>query len=166
MRTLQSGGERLDLETVGALNDKIAAGDMSHLILIQEALQEKTDRRDRGADRRAGRNCQDRYDRRSVFLWKDNIFPSACPCSLEAIGLKPHPIAVDNYFVNRVDSPRDENGNYNYEVLECLDVDMFNQDMTDLLAGKTVEMPYYNFVKGQREYQGRFSDSWDRMIYW
>ncbi|MFR5732114.1 MAG: hypothetical protein ACLUD2_09325 [Clostridium sp.] len=44
---------------------------------------------------------------------------------------------MDNYFVNRVDSPRDENGNYNYEVLECLDVALFNQNMTDLLAGKS-----------------------------
>ncbi len=54
------------------------------------------------------------------------------------------------YFVNRVDSPQDENGNYNYEVLECLDVELFNQNMTDLLAGKTVEMPEYNFIKGSR----------------
>ena len=69
---------------------------------------------------------------------------------LKAKGLKPHPIAVDKYFVNRVDSPRDENGNYNYEVLECLDVELFNQNMTDLLAGKTVEMPEYNFIKGSR----------------
>lgn len=75
---------------------------------------------------------------------------------LKAKGLKPHPIAVDNYFVNRVDSLRDENGNYNYEVLECLDVELFNQNMTDLLAGKTVEMPEYNFIKGEREYHGDY----------
>ena len=75
---------------------------------------------------------------------------------LEAIGLKPHPIAVDNYFVNRVDSPRDEHGNYNYEILECLDVELFNRDMTGLLEGKQVELPYYNFKKGVREYKGNF----------
>ena len=75
---------------------------------------------------------------------------------LEAIGLKPHPIAVDNYFVNRVNSPRDEQGNYNYEVLECLDIALFNQNMMDLLDGKRVEMPYYNFKKGVREYKGNF----------
>ena len=75
---------------------------------------------------------------------------------LEAIGLKPHPIAVDNYFVNRVDSPRDENGNYNYEILECLDVEQFNQDMQALLRGERVELPYYNFKKGEREYKGDF----------
>ena len=73
---------------------------------------------------------------------------------LEAIGLKPHPIEVDNYFVNRVDSPRDADGNYNYEVLECLDVELFNRDMTALLNGEEVELPYYNFKKGVREYHG------------
>ena len=68
-------GKRLDLETVGALNDKIAAGDMSHLILIQEALQEKRIA-EIAAQIAEAQNCQDRYDRRSFFLWKDNIFPS------------------------------------------------------------------------------------------
>ena len=75
---------------------------------------------------------------------------------MEAIGLKPHPIAVDNYFVNRVDSPRDENGNYDYEALNCIDVKQFNEDMEELLAGKRVELPVYNFVKGEREYKGDF----------
>ena len=70
--------------------------------------------------------------------------------------MKPHPIAVDNYFVNRVDSPRDENGNYDYEALNCIDVKQFNEDMEELLAGKRVELPVYNFVKGEREYKGDF----------
>ena len=83
---------------------------------------------------------------------------------LEAIGLSPS-IAVDNYFVNRVNSPRDEQGNYNYEVLECLDIALFNQNMMDLLDGKRVEMPYYNFKKGVREYKA-ISCSWGRRISW
>ena len=56
--------------------------------------------------------------------------------------------------MNREDSPRDAQGNYNYEILECLDIRQFNQDMTDLLAGKTVNMPHYNFITGMREYKG------------
>lgn len=75
---------------------------------------------------------------------------------LRALGLKPHAIGVDDYFVNRVDSPRDEKGNYNYEALECIDLKQFNQDMTDLLEGKTVELPRYNFVTGLREYKGDY----------
>lgn len=67
---------------------------------------------------------------------------------LRANGLVPHPISVDNYFVNRVNSPKNPDGSYNYEVLECLDVEKFNQDMTDLLEGKTVQLPVYNFVTG------------------
>ena len=147
-------GQRLDLETVGALNDKIAEGDMSHLLLIQEALQEK-----RIAEIAA--QIAERKTAKIVMIAGPSssgktTFSHRLSVQLEAIGLKPHPIAVDNYFVNRVDSPRDENGNYNYEILECLDVEQFNQDMQALLRGEQVELPYYNFKKGEREYKGDF----------
>ena len=147
-------GRRMDLETVGALNDRIAKGDMSHLILIQEALQEK---------KIAEIAAQIASRRNAKFVMiagpsssGKTTFSHRLSVQLEAIGLKPHPIAVDNYFVNRVDSPRDEHGNYNYEILECLDVELFNRDMTGLLEGKQVELPYYNFKKGVREYKGNF----------
>ena len=147
-------GRRMDLETVGALNDRIAKGDMSHLILIQEALQEK-----KIAEIAA--LIAARKNARFVMIAGPSssgktTFSHRLSVQLEAIGLKPHPIAVDNYFVNRVDSPRDEHGNYNYEILECLDVELFNRDMTGLLEGKQVELPYYNFKKGVREYKGNF----------
>lgn len=147
-------GQRLDLETVGALNDKIAERDMSHLILIQEALQEK-----RIAEIAA--QIAERKTAKIVMIAGPSssgktTFSHRLSVQLEAIGLKPHPIAVDNYFVNRIDSPRDENGNYNYEILECLDVEQFNQDMQALLRGEQVELPYYNFKKGEREYKGDF----------
>ena len=147
-------GRRMDLETVGALNDRIAKGDMSHLIVIQEALQEK-----KIAEIAA--QIAARKNARFVMIAGPSssgktTFSHRLSVQLEAIGLKPHPIAVDNYFVNRVDSPRDEHGNYNYEILECLDVELFNRDMTGLLEGKQVELPYYNFKKGVREYKGNF----------
>ena len=147
-------GRRMDLETVGALNDRIAKGDMSHLILIQEALQEK-----KIAEIAA--QIAARKNARFVMIAGPSssgktTFSHRLSVQLEAIGLKPHPIAVDNYFVNRVDSPRDEHGHYNYEILECLDVELFNRDMTGLLEGKQVELPYYNFKKGVREYKGNF----------
>lgn len=147
-------GQRLDLETVGALNDKIAQGEMSHLILIQEALQEK---------KTAEIAAQIASRRNAKFVMiagpsssGKTTFSHRLSIQLEAIGLKPHPITVDNYFVNRVDSPRDEQGNYNYEALECLDIQLFNKNMTDLLEGKQVELPCYNFKKGIREYKGNF----------
>ena len=147
-------GRRMDLETVGTLNDRIAKGDMSHLILIQEALQEK-----KIAEIAA--QIAARKNARFVMIAGPSssgktTFSHRLSVQLEAIGLKPHPIAVDNYFVNRVDSPRDEHGNYNYEILECLDGELFNRDMTGLLEGKRVELPYYNFKKGVREYKGNF----------
>ena len=147
-------GKRVGLETVGDLNDRIAAGEMAHLILIQEALQEKKIAEIAG-------QIAARKNARFVMIAGPSssgktTFSHRLSVQLEALGLKPHPIAVDNYFVNRVDSPRDENGNYNYEALECLDIKQFNQDMTDLLLGKQVELPYYNFKKGIREYKGNY----------
>ena len=68
--------------------------------------------------------------------------------------MTPHPIAVDDYFVNRDKTPRDENGDYNFECLEAIDLEQFNKDMCDLLEGKEVELPTFNFKTGQREYKG------------
>ena len=95
----------------------------------------ETDRGDRG------RSIAERKTAKIVMIAGPSssgktTFSHRLSVQLEAIGLKPHPIAVDNYFVNRVDSPRDENGNYNYEVLECLDVEHFNQDMTGPFKGR------------------------------
>ena len=73
---------------------------------------------------------------------------------LMAQGLKPHPIGLDNYYLDRENTPRDENGNYDFECLEALDVEQFNEDMTRLLNGEEVEMPSFNFKTGKREYRG------------
>ena len=75
---------------------------------------------------------------------------------LAAHGMKPHPIAVDNYFVDRHLTPVDEFGEKNFECLEALDVEKFNEDMLALLDGKRVEMPVFNFKTGTREYKGDF----------
>ena len=72
---------------------------------------------------------------------------------LSAHGLTPHPISVDNYYVNRVDTPRDENGDYDFECLEALDIELLNRDMTALLNGERVELPYFNFKTGKREFR-------------
>ena len=75
---------------------------------------------------------------------------------LAAHRLKPHPIPVDDYFVNREDTPRDEDGNLNFECLEAIDIAQFNEDMNRLLAGEKVELPTFNFETGRREYRGKF----------
>ena len=75
---------------------------------------------------------------------------------LMAQGLKPHPIGLDNYYLDRENTPRDENGNYDFECLEALDVEQFNEDMTRLFKGEQAEIPTFNFKTGRREYKGNF----------
>lgn len=69
-------------------------------------------------------------------------------------GIRPVVISMDNYFVNREDTPRDENGQWDFEHLETLDLPLFRQHVQDLLDGKTISLPFYNFETGMREYRG------------
>ena len=147
-------GERLNLANVGSLNDRISQGKASETILIEEALIEK--RIGEIATRMAAEPSKKLVMIAGPSSSGKTTFSHRLSIQLMAMGLKPHPIAVDDYFVNRVDSPRDENGNYNYEALECLDVKLFNEDMTKLLAGEKVELPRYNFITGVREYKGDY----------
>lgn len=74
---------------------------------------------------------------------------------LQSHGLKTHQISIDDYFVNRIDTPKDEDGEYDFESMRAIDVTLFNQHLTQLMAGEKVLMPEYNFVTGEREYRGR-----------
>lgn len=154
LREAEDWGKKLEVSNVGSLNDQISAGKINELILVQEALMEK-----KLGD--IAEMIESRPEAKIVMIAGPSssgktTFSHRLSIQLKAKGLKPHPIAVDNYFVNRVNSPRDEKGNYNFESLECIDVKTFNENMTDLLAGKTVEMPYYNFITGEREYRGEY----------
>lgn len=144
----------LEIPNVGALNDAITQGKLSEIILVQEALQEK----------KLSEIAQDIKNRGSMkFIMiagpsssGKTTFSHRLSIQLKAHGLKPHPIAVDNYFVDREKTPRDEDGNYNFESLYSIDLEQFNKDMTDLLNGKTVDIPHFNFVSGKREYKGNY----------
>ena len=153
-RQSERWGEKLGIFDVGSLNEAITQGRMNEMILMQEALQEK-----QIGD--IAEQIAARPDRKLVMIAGPSssgktTFSHRLSIQLRGLGLNPHPISVDNYFVNRVNSPRDENGNYDYEALECIDMERFNADMADLLAGKTIELPQYNFVTGEREYKGDF----------
>ncbi|MCM1307001.1 MAG: nucleoside kinase [Butyrivibrio sp.] len=144
--------EMLQVETVGDLNEVIAHGKINELILVQEALQEK-----KLADIAASIAA----DRSRKFIMIAGPSSSGktttsyrLAIQLRAHGMAPHQISLDNYFVNREDTPLDANGNYNFECLEALDVEQFNKDMTALLNGKSVEIPSFNFKIGKREYNG------------
>ncbi|MFR8035188.1 MAG: nucleoside kinase [Lachnospiraceae bacterium] len=153
LRESTEWGDRMEISTVGQLNNMIANGKSNELILIQEALMEK----------KIAEIAEDIIKspgKKFVMIAGPSssgktTFSHRLSIQLKALGLKPHPIAVDDYFVNREDSPKDEYGNYNYEDLECIDVRQFNADMNRLLSGEVVEMPEYNFISGKREYKGK-----------
>ncbi len=148
MRSSEKWGEMLGCATVGDLNDTISSGGFQHLVLVQEALQES--RIGEIADRICGRHS------RFVMIAGPSssgktTFSHRLSVQLSARGLTPHPIALDNYFVDRDRTPLDEEGNKNYECLEALDVERFNEDMTGLLRGEGVRLPRYNFITGKSE---------------
>ena len=146
-------GDMLGIQTVADLNEAVTKGNLQETILVQEALQEK-----KIGD--IARTIVDRGNVKFVLIAGPSssgktTFSHRLSIQLRAHGMIPHPIAVDNYFVNREDTPRDKDGNYNYECLEAIDVKQFNQDLTDLLEGKEVALPIFNFKTGRREYNGQ-----------
>lgn len=146
--------EILNVPNVGAMNHVIATSGATQMILSQEALMEK----------QIGDIAQHIAQQKGIrFIMiagpsssGKTTFSHRLSTQLLACGLHPHPIATDNYFKNREDTPRDENGQYDFECLGAMDVEQFNQDMTKLLNGETVEIPNFNFKKGIREYNGDF----------
>ena len=150
--TLRS--EALNASNVAELNTTISQGGATPLILAHEAMMEK--KIGDIAEEIAGRK-----DVRFVMIAGPSssgktTFSHRLSTQLRACGLRPYPIATDNYFKNREDTPRDENGNYDFEGLGAMDVEQFNTDMVRLLRGETVELPTFNFKKGAREYNGNF----------
>ena len=147
-------GENLGVGTVGELNNVIAQGKINELILVQEALQEKK------LAEIAEKIATDRSKKFIMIAGPSSSGKTTTSyrlaIQLKAHGLTPHQISLDNYFVDRHLTPLDENGNYNFECLEALDIEGFNKDMTDLLNHKTVELPSFNFKTGKREYNGKF----------
>ncbi len=147
-------GEKLGVDTVADLNDEIRAGRFNELVLVQEALQE----------RRISEIASDIVSRSGVKFVMiagpsssgKTTFSHRLSVQLKTHGLVPHPIAVDDYFVDREKTPKQPNGDYDFECLEAIDMKQFNEDMLRLLSGERVELPTFNFVTGKREYKGNF----------
>ena len=147
-------GDLVNITTVGDLNDAICDGNISDMILVQEALQE----------RRIGEIAAQIFQKKDTKIVLvagpsssgKTTFAHRLAIQLRSFGLKPHIISMDDYFVNREQTPIDIDGNYNYEVFEALDIDLFKDDMLDLLDGERIEMPQFDFKAGKRVYKGRF----------
>ena len=154
MRLADDWGDMMGIDNVGDLNNKICEGRINEMILVQEALQE----------RRIGEIAKKIYERKGVkFIMiagpsssGKTSFANRLSIQLRTYGMVPHPISLDNYFVNREDTPLNEDGSYNFECLEALDVEGFNRDMKKLLNGERVEMPEFNFITGKREMNGDY----------
>lgn len=156
LEAANSWGEDLGIGTVGDLNNRICEGRLSDVILVQEALQE----------RRIAEIANEIVARGGIKFVMiagpsssgKTSFSHRLSIQLQTHGLKPHPIAVDDYFVDREKTPRDANGDYNFECLEAIDLEQFNKDMSRLLNGERVELPKFNFKTGHREYNGNFKE--------
>ena len=152
MHDAENRSAAMYISNVGEMDDIIANGDATQMILAHEALMEK----------RIGDIAEEiaaRKDVRFVMIAGPSssgktTFSHRLSTQLIACGLHPHPIATDNYFRNREDTPKDADGQYDFEGLGAMDVEQFNSDMSRLLRGETVDMPTYNFKKGVREYNG------------
>lgn len=156
-QTLQEAanwGKMMSVDTVGALNDVVSHGRITDLILVQEALQEKK-------IAEIAECIVNDGSKKFVMIAGPSSsgktsFSHRLSIQLRAHGLNPHTIALDNYFKNRADTPKDENGNYDFECLEAIDIELFNRDMMALLRGERVELPTFNFIVGKREYHGDY----------
>ncbi len=154
LRETDEWGRIMGINTVAALNDCIKEGRIGDTILVQEAFMEK-----KIADMAA--QIKARPGVKFVMIAGPSssgktTFSHRLSIQLRTLGLTPHPIALDDYFKNREDTPKNPDGSYNFECLEAMDVEGFNNDMCELLAGKEVELPSFNFKTGFREYKGNF----------
>lgn len=150
LRKTSEWGSRLGVENVGRLNDIIVDGGMRELILVQEALHEK--RIGDIAEQIAASGQTKLVTIAGPSSSGKTTFSYRLSAQLKTLGLKPHPVAMDDYFVNRVDTPKDKDGKYNYECIGAIDTKQFNEDLEQLLDGKEVQLPTYNFITGMREY--------------
>ena len=145
--------EMMGVSNVGELNDVIVRGKFTELMSTQEALHEK----------KIGDIAEEIVKKKSRIVTiagpsssGKTTFSYRLSTQLKTLGVNPHPIGLDDYFVNREDTPRDETGDYNFECIEAIDTAQFQEDMMGLLDGKRVQLPTYNFLTGMRQYDKPF----------
>lgn len=145
----------MGVSNVADLNNTIVRGEFGDLIRINEALHEK----------KVAQIAEQIYQRKEsvkVVLIAGpsssgkTSFANRLCIQLRALGVRPHKVSMDDYFINRDETPLDENGKPNFERIEALDLKQLNIDLKHIIAGDKVELPYYNFVTGKREYNGDF----------
>ena len=148
-------GDILNVSTASELNKKIANENYNELIRIAEGLHEKK-------IAQIADNIAKNIDNKRIILIAGpsssgkTTFSHRLATQLKINGLNPVSISTDDYFVNREETPLDENGNYDFEALEAIKLDLFNEHLLKILQGEKVELPSFNFEKGQREFNGNY----------
>ena len=156
-------GEILGCPTVAELNEAVMNGGFLEILRIAEALHEKkvAEIADRVADQR--------HEVKIVLIAGPSssgktTFAQRLGIQLRVHGIHPVPISLDDYFLDREKTPLDAEGNYDFESIHALDLPLFNEHLVQLLAGRPVEPPHYNFKTGRREYPGKTLQVGDRHV--
>ncbi len=152
-RESEKWAEILQIDYVASLNDLIVAQKEDEYIRIAEALHEKK------IGQMADYIAEDLNHRRLILIAGPSSsgktsLARRLMIQLRVNGLKPKSVSLDDYFVDREKSPLDENGEYNFEAIEAIDLKLFNNDLKKMLDGESVEIPTFNFKTGKREYRG------------
>lgn len=142
------------LSTIGDLNRNILQGKTNDIIQVAEAIH----------DRKLVELVQDIEKRKNIKMVLiagpsssgKTTFAQKLGVQLKLTGYNPITISMDNYFKERKDTPLGEDGKYNFETVDALDIELFNSQMKDLIDGKTVELPEFDFVVGTKKYNGKF----------
>jgi uridine kinase len=142
----------LNLRYIGDLNQCVEQQTDGGIIKIAEALQEKN----------IAKIADEIYNHKEAKMVLisgpsssgKTTFSKRLSVQLQVMGFTPTLIELDNYFKNREDTPRDENGEYDFETIDALDVDFFNEQLVELFDGKEIQSPTFNFYTGQREFRG------------
>ena len=151
LRQSEDWGSALGITNVGRLNSIISQGGTNNIMLVQEALMEK---------QIAEIADKIKEGRKQIVLIAGpsssgkTTFSNRLSIQLQAHGLHPHPIAMDNFFKERSETPKDENGKYDFESLDAMDLKLFNDSMSALLRGEEVDMPTFDFTLGKKMFGG------------
>lgn len=148
-REFKTWGDIIGVGSIGNINKQVLEGNAGELIKISEALHEKK-------IAQIADQIKSRKDKVKIILISGpsasgkTTFSKRLAIQLKVASLKPFQLSLDNYFVNREDTPKDENGEYNFEVIEALDLKLLYNNLHDLLEGKAVKMPKFDFHEGKK----------------
>ena len=142
----------LGIEDVGALNEKVINNELRNIIMVSEGLHEKK-------IANIADEILNKKDTKIILIAGPSssgktTFANRLSIQLRVNGLIPTPLSLDNYFVERIDTPKDENGDYDYESINALDLKLLNKDLEKLMNGEEADLPIYNFRTGEKEWNG------------